>query len=600
MHLIAWLAFAPPSHAVDLPTMVPQWSMDHAGIGATDGDDQARDVAIDSTGGLLVVGWLDGDVDHADDAIAQYYLPDGSPDWSIVRDEGPIDGLIKPSSDDRLYDVAFSDDDAFLLAGTVSGDSTHLQKWWISHWFSDHTADWEHVYTDGLSSNKQEARAVAITDDLYYGSGWSFRSPAIRGQWVNFTYTPDTGAVTAPFGPLAEYFDEDNITAAPDQAEAVAVHTDGTIAVVGAVGLSGSGPVDADSDWYVRAYSADGVLLWDHTWAGPGGSDDRAMAAVFDPFGDLYVAGYHNAGSDNGDGANRDWVLIKYAGEGDYGDPVVLRDITFETAEGADEAAYALVLDNADDPMVAGYVRADDGRRVWHIEQFAGYDLSPLGGITLDESEGAIWGIDFRDDHLAIAGTVFNGVDNDWRTTRIEPDSDGDGVGDSLDECPDDPNKVEPGVCDCGRPDDDTDEDGTLDCDDLCPDDPEKIDPENCGCNEPEIDTDGDGTEDCVDQCPDDATKISPGECGCNDPDDDDDGDGVLNCDDACPGTPPGTEVRPDGCTDDEVIILDTGDPPVDTAESKDGGSGCACSTSPASGGAWLVLPLVLLAVRRR
>ncbi|MFM1832625.1 MAG: hypothetical protein RLZZ461_941, partial [Planctomycetota bacterium] len=48
-------------------------------------------------------------------------------------------------------------------------------------------------------------------------------------------------------------------------------------------------------------------------------------------------------------------------------------------------------------------------------------------------------------------------------------DSDGDDTLDCADECPDDPNKTEPGICGCGVPDTDTDSDGTADCFDLCP-----------------------------------------------------------------------------------------------------------------------------------
>ncbi|MCH6560644.1 thrombospondin type 3 repeat-containing protein, partial [candidate division KSB1 bacterium] len=34
------------------------------------------------------------------------------------------------------------------------------------------------------------------------------------------------------------------------------------------------------------------------------------------------------------------------------------------------------------------------------------------------------------------------------------------------------------------------------------PNDPEKIEPGVCGCHEPDTDSDGDGTLDCVDNCP--------------------------------------------------------------------------------------------------
>ncbi|NLF25975.1 MAG: hypothetical protein GX589_10015, partial [Deltaproteobacteria bacterium] len=49
-----------------------------------------------------------------------------------------------------------------------------------------------------------------------------------------------------------------------------------------------------------------------------------------------------------------------------------------------------------------------------------------------------------------------------------------------LDECPDDPDKTEPGVCGCGVPDIDTDEDGYMDCVDACPFDPNRWEEGEC------------------------------------------------------------------------------------------------------------------------
>jgi len=50
--------------------------------------------------------------------------------------------------------------------------------------------------------------------------------------------------------------------------------------------------------------------------------------------------------------------------------------------------------------------------------------------------------------------------------------------------------------------DTDTDNDGTADCNDLCPNNPDKVAPGVCGCDVADIDTDGDGHLDCVDNCP--------------------------------------------------------------------------------------------------
>lgn len=53
----------------------------------------------------------------------------------------------------------------------------------------------------------------------------------------------------------------------------------------------------------------------------------------------------------------------------------------------------------------------------------------------------------------------------------IFSDSDGDGIGDGCDGCPNDPFKTDPGSCGCGSPDIDPDGDGIADCDCLYCDD---------------------------------------------------------------------------------------------------------------------------------
>jgi hypothetical protein len=69
------------------------------------------------------------------------------------------------------------------------------------------------------------------------------------------------------------------------------------------------------------------------------------------------------------------------------------------------------------------------------------------------------------------------------------PDTDGDGVLDRDEECDEDPDKTEPGVCGCGVADLDTDADGVLDCNDNCPADE----------NPDQADADGDDIGDVCD-----------------------------------------------------------------------------------------------------
>ncbi|MHC4445770.1 MAG: thrombospondin type 3 repeat-containing protein, partial [Planctomycetota bacterium] len=117
-------------------------------------------------------------------------------------------------------------------------------------------------------------------------------------------------------------------------------------------------------------------------------------------------------------------------------------------------------------------------------------------------------------------------------------DSDGDGVPDCEDNCPNDPNKTDAGACGCGVADTDSDSDGTPDCNDNCLNDPNKTNPGVCGCGTAETDSDSDGTPDCNDNCPNDPNKTNPGVCGCGIADTDSDSDGVPDCNDEFPNDP--------------------------------------------------------------
>lgn len=89
---------------------------------------------------------------------------------------------------------------------------------------------------------------------------------------------------------------------------------------------------------------------------------------------------------------------------------------------------------------------------------------------------------------------------------------------------------------------------------DQCPDDPDKTQPGQCGCGVPETDSDEDGTADCLDECPDDADKVNAGECGCGVPETD-----------TCGGSP----------SDDTDNVVDNGDENGEEEEDTGIGAGC-------------------------
>jgi outer membrane protein OmpA-like peptidoglycan-associated protein len=118
-------------------------------------------------------------------------------------------------------------------------------------------------------------------------------------------------------------------------------------------------------------------------------------------------------------------------------------------------------------------------------------------------------------------------------------DSDGDGVEDKNDLCPDTPKGVEVDSTGCPL---DADMDGVGDYMDQCPNTPRGAVVDEVGCP---LDSDEDGVFDGLDQCPNTPMGATVDENGCPS---DRDADGVFFGIDLCPNTPSGVVVNATGC----------------------------------------------------
>jgi OmpA-OmpF porin, OOP family len=118
-------------------------------------------------------------------------------------------------------------------------------------------------------------------------------------------------------------------------------------------------------------------------------------------------------------------------------------------------------------------------------------------------------------------------------------DSDGDGVPDGIDRCP---TTVAGAAVDSRGCSQDTDGDNIPDGLDRCPDTPPGVLVDARGCPK---DSDGDGIPDGLDRCSDTPRGATVDALGCPG---DEDGDGVLDGLDRCPRTPVGVTVDANGC----------------------------------------------------
>ena len=161
--------------------------------------------------------------------------------------------------------------------------------------------------------------------------------------------------------------------------------------------------------------------------------------------------------------------------------------------------------DNIGVTLQSSYKHAFEDYGVKHFQHLGGVSIK-FGGTDTDGD-----GIYDKDDACPeVAGLeAFNGC----------PDSDGDGIEDGKDDCPDAPGSQEMNGCP------DSDGDGVADKDDACPNDAGLA--ALAGCP----DGDEDGIADKDDQCPEEAGPAENNGC----PWPDNDGDGVLDKDDQCP-----------------------------------------------------------------
>jgi outer membrane protein OmpA-like peptidoglycan-associated protein len=163
--------------------------------------------------------------------------------------------------------------------------------------------------------------------------------------------------------------------------------------------------------------------------------------------------------------------------------------------------------------VAAAYVRTGGLDRAG-LDVGLGYEMSLVDGLQLgpfvrylhvfqpdDQLEGS-------DAMILLAGVSFTiAIPSQVRSDRI-PDTDGDGILDPDDACPDVPEDRDGVEDEDGCPDEDArpasdrDGDGLADDDDACPDEPEDVDgfEDTDGC--PDLDHDHDGIADVDDACP--------------------------------------------------------------------------------------------------
>jgi outer membrane protein OmpA-like peptidoglycan-associated protein len=157
------------------------------------------------------------------------------------------------------------------------------------------------------------------------------------------------------------------------------------------------------------------------------------------------------------------------------------------------------------------------------VRVIAGVRYAPRAPVAPSDRDGD--GIPDTVDQCPDAAEDKDGFEDDDGCPDL--DNDHDGIPDVADKCPDAAEDKDGFEDDDGCPDLDNDQDGIPDADDKCPNVAGPKDHQGC----PILDRDKDGIEDSADKCPDVAGIAALQGC----PEPDTDGDGILDKEDLCP-----------------------------------------------------------------
>ena len=216
----------------------------------------------------------------------------------------------------------------------------------------------------------------------------------------------------------------------------------------------------------------------------------------------------------------------------------------------------------------------DDGDGLWEfdsegniVDRCPGTPLSERGqvdgyGCSPSQSDSDGDGVQDLYDNCPDTA-AFEGMDLDQ--DGCTDDLDRDGVNDDVDDCPDSPSSAAVGSDGCTDAERDTDGDGVQDGDELprCRNTPAEhiAEVDTFGCWDGELDDDNDGVKNADDTCPDTlSSELSGVIDGCGASQRDEDGDGISDANDLCSGTAGGSSVQQDGCSDAQLYLGRGGD----------------------------------------
>jgi uncharacterized delta-60 repeat protein len=292
------------------------------------GDDEAKAIAVSSSGNVYVTGYSTGRTTGPDFYTIRYN-GEGVQGWS-ARYDGPA------HLGDYATAVAVDNSgNAFVTGYGYRGNVVKHADYATLKYNNSGSLVWDAQYDDRRNGN-DEVRAITIdSSGFIYITGRSEDSLSKNApkhyDYYTIKYDPNTGKVV-----WAQRYDSGLVENAVDEATAIAVDASGNVYVTGRSQGSGTG-----FDYATIKYNSGGIQQWVKRYNNGNGIDEAA-AIVLDAAGNVYVTGRSQGAT------GFDYATIKYDSSGN-----LLRVHRYDNSNLADEAS-AIAVDASGNVYVTG------------------------------------------------------------------------------------------------------------------------------------------------------------------------------------------------------------------------------------------------------
>lgn len=331
----------------------------------------AAAVAVDSANNVIVTGSsgsFDGNQGLADYLTVKYAAADGAVIWER-RYNGPANW------NDYALAVAADGSNNVVVTGNSGNNSGQVIPSKSIKYLPNGTPIWTNAGSPGAVV---QAMALDRSNNVVV-TGYS---------WNGTNDDCYTAKYAAASGELLWEKSFNGQGNSDDRFYAVAIDASNNVTLVGNTGIW------PNNDFYTAKYgAADGALLWDKSYNGPGNYFDRAQAVAVDNYGNVMVTG-----SANNTSGDSDYYTAKYAAA----DGTLLWEQRYSGPSNSYDDPWALVVDRNGDVIVAGYSFAQSGGSDYYLAKYASADGTllwdyryPNGGanslcLTLDEQGNVI------------------------------------------------------------------------------------------------------------------------------------------------------------------------------------------------------------------